>query len=169
MTGSLILIGSLRCLKEESQWTWYLFSVYFKIGFLNFSNRCCWYIWAIPMCTYSICPFNRCVFFTIKQVSHKLLNLFMLQCNEHVEMNKLLCSLECTWMTIIDTQFYIIDSLSLVCCLTCAVNIWLKRHLLLVGFWLTFTSIIHIWTASVIVQMVSFRCISRPHFQNEYF
>ena len=39
--------------------------------------------------------------------------VFMLQCNEHVEMNKFLCSLACTWMTIIDRQFYIIDSLSL--------------------------------------------------------
>ena len=41
--------------------------------------------------------------------------LFMFKCNEHVEMNKFLCSLACTWMTIIDTdsQFYIIDSLSL--------------------------------------------------------
>ena len=28
-------------------------------------------------------------------------------------MNKILCSLACTWMTIIDSQFYIIDSLSL--------------------------------------------------------
>ena len=27
--------------------------------------------------------------------------LFMFQCNEHVEMNKFLCSLACTWMTII--------------------------------------------------------------------
>ena len=37
----------------------------------------------------------------------------MFQCNEHVEMNKLLCSLACTWMKIIDSQLYIIDSLSL--------------------------------------------------------
>ena len=37
----------------------------------------------------------------------------MFQCNEHVEMNKFLCSLACTWMPIIDSQFYIIDSLSL--------------------------------------------------------
>ena len=45
---------------------------------------------------------------------HKFLNYFlMFQCNEHVEMNKLLCSLACTWITIIDSQFYIIDSLSL--------------------------------------------------------
>ena len=44
---------------------------------------------------------------------HKLLNYFlMLQCNKHVEMNKFLCSLACTWMTIIDSQFYITDSLS---------------------------------------------------------
>ena len=34
--------------------------------------------------------------------------LFMFQCNEHVEMNKFLCSLACTWMTIIDSQLYII-------------------------------------------------------------
>ena len=38
---------------------------------------------------------------------------FMFQSNEQVEMNKFLCSLACTWMTIIDSQFYIIDSLSL--------------------------------------------------------
>ena len=31
----------------------------------------------------------------------------------HVEINKFLCGLACTWMTIIDSQFYIIDSLSL--------------------------------------------------------
>ena len=39
--------------------------------------------------------------------------LFIIQCNEHVEMNKFLCSLAFTWMTITDTQFYIIDCLSL--------------------------------------------------------
>ena len=39
--------------------------------------------------------------------------LFMFPCNEHVEMNKFLCSLACTWMTIIDSQFYMIDILSL--------------------------------------------------------
>ena len=37
----------------------------------------------------------------------------MFQCYEYVEMNKFLCSLVCTWMTIKDSQFYIIDSLSL--------------------------------------------------------
>ena len=35
------------------------------------------------------------------------------QCNEHAEMNKRLCSLACTEITIIDSQFYISDSLSL--------------------------------------------------------
>ena len=35
----------------------------------------------------------------------------MFQCGEQVEMNKFLCSLACTCMTIIDSQFYIIDSL----------------------------------------------------------
>ena len=39
--------------------------------------------------------------------------LFMFRCNEHVEMNKFLCTLACTWMTIIDSELYIIDSLSL--------------------------------------------------------
>ena len=43
-------------------------------------------------------------------VFHKLLNLFLFQCNEHVEMNKILCSLVCTWMTIIESQFYIFNS-----------------------------------------------------------
>ena len=37
----------------------------------------------------------------------------MFQCNEHVEVNKFLCSLACTLMRLKDSQFYIIDSLSL--------------------------------------------------------
>ena len=36
--------------------------------------------------------------------------ILMFQCTEHIEMNKFLCSLASTWMTIIDSQFYIIDS-----------------------------------------------------------
>ena len=39
--------------------------------------------------------------------------LVMFQCNEHVEMDKFLCNLACIWITIIDSPFYIIDSLSL--------------------------------------------------------
>ena len=35
----------------------------------------------------------------------------MFQCNKPAEMNKILCSLACTWMTIIDSHFHIIDSL----------------------------------------------------------
>ena len=37
--------------------------------------------------------------------------LFMFKCNEHVEMDKFLCSLAC--ISVIDSQVYIIDSLSL--------------------------------------------------------
>ena len=37
----------------------------------------------------------------------------MFQYNEHVEMNKFLCSFVCIWITILDSQFYISDSLSL--------------------------------------------------------
>ena len=37
------------------------------------------------------------------QTSHLL---FKFQCNEHVEMNKFLCHLACTWMTVIDSQSY---------------------------------------------------------------
>ena len=63
------------------------------------------------MCTYNICPF---MFFHHKTgFSQTSQLLFILQCNEQVEMNKFLCSLACTWMTIIDSQFDIIDSLSL--------------------------------------------------------
>ena len=43
MTGIVILIGKLRCFKGQSLWKLYLFSVYFKIGFHNLSNICCWY------------------------------------------------------------------------------------------------------------------------------
>ena len=45
----------------------------------------------------------------------------MFQGNENVEMNMFLCSLACTWMAIIDSQFYIIDSLSLGGCLVASV------------------------------------------------
>ena len=56
----------------------------------------------IPMCTYRICQFNKWVFFTIQFFSQtSQLFFFMFQCNEHVEMNKFLVSLACTWMTII--------------------------------------------------------------------
>ena len=65
------------------------------------------------MCTNNICLLNKLVSFTIKLVFHKLQLLFIFQCNQHVEMIKFLCSLACTWVRIIDSQFYIIDSLSL--------------------------------------------------------
>ena len=69
---------------------------------------------AIPMCTFNICQFNKfnkLVFFAITFLPQTSQLLFMFKCNnEHVEMNKFLCSLVCTWMTIIDSQFYIIDS-----------------------------------------------------------
>ena len=35
---------------------------------------------------------------------------FMFQCNEHVKLNRFLCSLACTWMTIIYSQFHVTDS-----------------------------------------------------------
>ena len=66
------------------------------------------------MCTYNTCPFNKRVFFTIKHGFHKLLNYFFLfQCNGLAEISKFLCSFALPWMTIIDSQFQIIDSLSL--------------------------------------------------------
>ena len=66
------------------------------------------------MCTYNICPFRKRVFFTIKHVFTYFFDYFnMFQCNEYVEMNKFLCSFACTWRTIMDSQFYIIDSLPL--------------------------------------------------------
>ena len=66
------------------------------------------------MCTYNICSFNKLMFFHHKTgFSQTSQLLFTFQCNEHVEMNKFLCSLACTWMTRIDSQLYIIDSTSL--------------------------------------------------------
>ena len=65
------------------------------------------------MCIYYICQFNKRVFFTINFFSQTpQLFFFMFQCNEHVEMNKFLYSLACTWMPIIDSQFHCIDSFS---------------------------------------------------------
>ena len=87
-----------------------------KCLFLIFSNMLVGTHWnclieAIPMCTYNICQFNKLVFFTINFFSQTSQLLFMFRCNEHVEVNKFLCILACTWMTIIDSQFYIIYSL----------------------------------------------------------
>ena len=64
------------------------------------------------MCTYNICPFHKCEFFTINRFAQTSQLLFMFQCNAHVEMNKFSCSLLCTWMTIIDSLFYASDNLS---------------------------------------------------------
>ena len=66
------------------------------------------------MSTYNISPFNKFSVFHHKTgISKTPQLLFMFQCNKHVEMNKFLCSLACTWITIINRQFHIIDSLSL--------------------------------------------------------
>ena len=77
--------------------------------FQNRNYNCSWY--TLQMCTYNICPFNTCVSFTIKQFFANF-SITFYACNEHVEMNEFLCSLACTWMTIIDSLFYIIDILS---------------------------------------------------------
>ena len=45
---------------------------------------------------------NEC--FHHKAVLFTNFSTFMFQCYEHVEMSKYLCSLACTWMTIIDIQ-----------------------------------------------------------------
>ena len=58
------------------------------------------------MCTFNICSFNKEVVFTIKQFFHKL---HYFSCFSVMS----LCSLACTWMTIIDSKFYIINCLSL--------------------------------------------------------
>ena len=63
------------------------------------------------MCTHNICPFNK--FSPLNRFFTNFSTTFRFQCNEHVEMNTFLCSVACTWMIIIDSQFYIIDSLSL--------------------------------------------------------
>ena len=62
VTGIIILIGSLRCLKEAKTMGHDTgFKRKFKFSFLIFSNICCWYtlelplIEVIPMFTYSIC------------------------------------------------------------------------------------------------------------------
>ena len=86
---------------------------------LQYSNKCCWYTLELPhrgnsnvhlqhMFIHKMSAFHHIRAF------HKFLNCFVLfHCNAHVEINKCLCSLACTWITTIDSQFYIIDSLSL--------------------------------------------------------
>ena len=56
-----------------------------------------------------ICPFNKC-FHHKTGLSQTSQLLFMFQCNEHVEMDKFLCSLACTWMTIIDSQVILLTA-----------------------------------------------------------
>ena len=51
-------------------------------------------------------------FFTISVLLNKFSTTFIIQRNEHVELNNFSCSLSCTWMTIIDCLFYASDSLS---------------------------------------------------------
>ena len=65
------------------------------------------------MSTYNLCQSNKWVFSPLTFFHKFLISFLMFQCNEHVEMNTISCSLACTWITIIDSQFYIIDSLSL--------------------------------------------------------
>ena len=79
--------------------------------FQNFSNMCCWYTLELPHLIVHLQQ-NEC-FHHKTGFSHTSQLLFMFQCNEHIEINKFLCSLACNWMTIIDSQFYIIGSLSL--------------------------------------------------------
>ena len=111
MTGILILNGSLGCLKELKTTDMILGNVNFQIVFSLFSVT---YIVGTHQCvpTRYVHSINE-RFHHNQDFSQTSQILFMFQCNEHVEMNKFLCSLACTWMAIIDSQFHIIDSLSL--------------------------------------------------------
>ena len=57
------------------------------------------------MRTYNTCQFNKLILAPYSFFSQLSQPLLMLQCNVHVKMNKFLCILACTWMTIIDSQF----------------------------------------------------------------
>ena len=88
------------------------------MDFLNFSNICCMYTLELPHRGNSDKHLQHMSIqlmsvFDIIQVFTNFSTTFMFQCNENVEMNKFLCSLACTWMTIIDSQLYITESLSL--------------------------------------------------------
>ena len=49
VTGNIILIGSLRCLKEAKTMGHDTgFKCKFKFSFLIFSNICCWYTLELP-------------------------------------------------------------------------------------------------------------------------
>ena len=117
-------------LRQSLKWTWFLIDVYFKIGFLNFSNICCWYTLELPHWGNSknvhlqhyVNSINEC--FSLKIFFSQTSTI----CNEHLEMNMFLCSLACTWIPIIDSQLYIIDSLSL--------NVSLEQNAKLVVVWL---------------------------------
>ena len=87
----------------------------FKIGFPNFSNICCWYTLELPQRKLQCAPTTYV--HSINECLHKkqVFLLFMVQCIEHVEMNKVFeySSSACTWMTLIDSQFYVTGSLYL--------------------------------------------------------
>ena len=52
------------------------------------------------MCTYNVHSINECFYIKVgcSQTSQLL---FILQCTEHLEMDKFLCSLACTWEPIL--------------------------------------------------------------------
>ena len=80
-------------------------SVNFKIVFLIFSNKCCWFKLEMPQCVPSKYVFLTNDFFPISFFFKKNLYYF-----EHVEMNMYSCRLPRIWMTIIDCLFYAFDS-----------------------------------------------------------
>ena len=77
------------------------------------------------MCTCYIYPYSA--FHHKTEFSRTFQLLFMFQCNEHVEINKILYSLACTWTAIINCRFYIyiIDSLILDVLLEWKLTWWL--------------------------------------------
>ena len=96
----------------NTDWQIELFSVYFKICFLNFSNICCWYTLELPQWEFQCAPttyvhsINEC-FHHKTGFSQTSQLYFMFQCYEQVEMNKFLYGLEYTWMAIIDAKLVV--------------------------------------------------------------
>ena len=118
MTGILILIGSLGCLKEVTTMDMILGKCKFPNSFLPYFHKHMLYvqIGLASMRQFQCVPttyvFSIDEFFTISFFKTNSQPLSLIQRNEHVEMNNFSCSLSCTWMTIKDCLLYASVSLS---------------------------------------------------------
>ena len=89
------------------------FKCKFKYSFLIFSNICCWCTLELPhSVNLQHMSFTIIKCFTISFFLNKFSTTFIASLKCACRNEQVLCSLSCTWMTILDCLFYAFDSLS---------------------------------------------------------